>query len=68
MLYNTYAFIQIRIGELKKMAERVIITMACSVCKNRNYYFDRGKKQEGKLSLKKFCKNCQKRTEHKETK
>jgi large subunit ribosomal protein L33 len=57
-----------RIGELKNMAERVIITMACSECKNRNYYFDRSKKQEGKLSLKKFCKSCQKRTEHKETK
>ncbi|MDR2811533.1 MAG: 50S ribosomal protein L33 [Endomicrobium sp.] len=50
------------------MAERVVITMACSVCKNRNYYFDRRKKQEGKLALKKFCKNCGKRTEHKETK
>ncbi|MDR0800107.1 MAG: 50S ribosomal protein L33 [Endomicrobium sp.] len=50
------------------MADRVIIAMACSVCKNRNYYFDRGKKQEGKLLLKKFCKNCGKRTDHKETK
>ncbi|MDR1663187.1 MAG: 50S ribosomal protein L33 [Endomicrobium sp.] len=50
------------------MAERVIIVMACSVCKNRNYYFERGKKQEGKLDLKKFCKNCGKRTKHRETK
>ncbi|MDR1417585.1 MAG: 50S ribosomal protein L33 [Endomicrobium sp.] len=50
------------------MAERVIITMACSECKDRNYYFDRGKKQEGKLALKKFCKSCHKHTEHKETK
>ncbi|MDR0956889.1 MAG: 50S ribosomal protein L33 [Endomicrobium sp.] len=50
------------------MADRVIITMACSVCKNRNYYFERGKKQEGKLVLRKFCRNCGKRTEHKETK
>jgi large subunit ribosomal protein L33 len=50
------------------MVERVIINMACGVCKNRNYHFDRGKKQEVKLTLKKFCKNCGKRTEHKETK
>jgi large subunit ribosomal protein L33 len=50
------------------MAERVITTMACSVCKNRNYYFDGGKKQEGKLAFRKFCKNCGKHTEHKETK
>jgi large subunit ribosomal protein L33 len=50
------------------MADRVIITMSCSECKDRNYYFDRNKKQEGKLELKKFCKNCNKRTLHKETK
>jgi large subunit ribosomal protein L33 len=50
------------------MAERVIMVMACGVCKDRNYCFDKGKKQEGKLALKKFCKNCGKRTEHKETK
>jgi large subunit ribosomal protein L33 len=50
------------------MADRVIITMACTVSKNINYYFDKGKKQEGKLELNKFCKNCGKRTLHKETK
>ncbi|MDR0486445.1 MAG: 50S ribosomal protein L33 [Elusimicrobiota bacterium] len=50
------------------MADRVIITLACSECKDRNYYFDRNKKQEGKLELKKFCKKCGKRTLHKETK
>jgi large subunit ribosomal protein L33 len=50
------------------MADRIITILACSECKNRNYYFDRNKKHEGKLELKKFCKNCGKRTDHKETK
>jgi large subunit ribosomal protein L33 len=56
------------IGELNRMAERFIVSMACNVCKNRNYYFTKNKKQEGKLALRKFCKNCGKSTDHKETK
>jgi large subunit ribosomal protein L33 len=50
------------------MAERVIITLACTECKDRNYHYDRGKKQEKKLEVKKFCRACGKRTHHKETK
>ena len=50
------------------MGDRVIITMACTECKNRNYYFARGKKQEGKLEIKKFCRTCGKHSLHKETK
>ena len=50
------------------MGDRVIIMMACTECKNRNYYFARGKKQEGKLEVKKYCKACGKHVLHKETK
>ncbi len=50
------------------MADRVIITLACTVCKNRNYHFAKGKKKEGKMELKKFCPACGKHTQHKETK
>ena len=50
------------------MGDRVIITLACSVCKNRNYHFDRGRKKDFKLELKKFCRACGKQTPHKETK
>lgn len=50
------------------MGDRVIITVACTECKNRNYYFSRGKKQEGKLEVKKYCKACGKHVLHKETK
>lgn len=49
-------------------SERIITTLACSVCKNRNYHFARGKKKEGKLELNKFCATCGKHTLHKETK
>ena len=50
------------------MGDRVIITLACKDCKNRNYHYAVGKKKEEKLEVKKFCPTCNKRTEHKETK
>ena len=50
------------------MGDRVIITLACAECKNRNYYFAVGKKKEEKLEVKKFCSACKKHTPHKETK
>jgi len=51
------------------MAEnRVHITLGCTVCKNKNYHFARGKKQEYKLEIKKFCRKCGKQTPHKEVK
>lgn len=48
--------------------ERIIITLACADCKNRNYHYARGKKKEGKLEVKKFCSACGKHTVHKESK
>ncbi|MBI3293060.1 MAG: 50S ribosomal protein L33 [Elusimicrobia bacterium] len=50
------------------VAERVIVTLACSECKRRNYHFARGKKKEFKLELKKFCRACGHQTLHRETK
>ena len=48
--------------------ERIITILACTECKNRNYYYAKGKKKEGKLEIKKFCRACGKHTLHKETK
>ena len=46
-----------------------LITMRCTVCKRRNYYTHRNKKQvERKIELKKFCNWCRKQTVHKEGK
>lgn len=45
------------------------ITLACSVCKQRNYdTYKNKKKNPEKLEVKKYCKYCGKHTMHKETK
>ena len=50
------------------MGDRVIVTLGCSDCKNRNYNFQRGKKKDFKIEIKKFCRCCRKQTAHKEMK
>jgi large subunit ribosomal protein L33 len=50
------------------MGDRIHITLGCTVCKNKNYHFARGKKQESKIELNKFCRACGKQTPHKEVK
>jgi large subunit ribosomal protein L33 len=48
---------------------RDIITLACTVCKNRNYTTTKNKKNTpGKLELKKYCRFDRTHTIHKETK
>ncbi|MBU0504258.1 MAG: 50S ribosomal protein L33 [Candidatus Omnitrophota bacterium] len=48
---------------------REIITLECTVCKNRNYTTTKNKKKhQEKLEIKKFCKCCRKHTVHKEIK
>ena len=50
-------------------ANRDIITLQCSECKNRNYSTTKNKKKtQGKLELKKFCSTCRGHKLHKETK
>lgn len=56
----------------KKKGAREIVGMICTVCKSQNYATERNKvnmdtKGKGKLSLKKYCKKCKKKTLHKET-
>ncbi len=52
---------------LNKMRE--IITLECTVCKNRNYTTKKNKKKnQDKLELKKYCRHCRKHTPHKEIK
>ncbi len=48
---------------------REIITLECTVCKNRNYTGKKNKKKnQEKLELKKYCRFCRKHTPHKEIK
>ncbi|MCJ7843370.1 50S ribosomal protein L33 [Lederbergia sp. NSJ-179] len=43
--------------------------LACVNCGSRNYSTDKNTKTTvGRLELKKYCKNCQTHTIHKETK
>lgn len=48
---------------------RVIITMACTECKERNYTTIKNKKNDpDRKELKKFCPRCRCVREHRETK
>ncbi|MCX7927862.1 MAG: 50S ribosomal protein L33 [Candidatus Omnitrophica bacterium] len=48
---------------------REIITLECTVCKNRNYTTTKNKKlHPDRLETNKFCKACRKHTLHKEIK
>ncbi|MFO7709698.1 MAG: 50S ribosomal protein L33 [Desulfobacterales bacterium] len=48
---------------------RVLITLACSECKHRNYTTTKNKRTTpDKLELSKYCRFCRKHTAHKETK
>jgi large subunit ribosomal protein L33 len=51
------------------MAERVAISLACSVCGARNYRTTRSRRPGTKaIELKKHCPACNAHTLHKETK
>ena len=50
------------------MGDRITIILGCSKCKNKNYHFQRGRKKDYKLQLKKFCRACGSQTVHKEVK
>jgi large subunit ribosomal protein L33 len=48
---------------------REIITLACTVCKRRNYTTTKNKrKHPDRVEVKKHCPFCRKHTPHKETK
>ena len=48
---------------------RTRITLACTVCKQRNYDNMKNKKNDpDRIELKKYCRFCRKHTVHKETK
>ena len=48
---------------------RVMITLACSECRRRNYTTTKNKRTTpDKLELSKYCRFCRKHTAHKETK
>ena len=53
----------------KKGEARVIITLACNECKERNYTTTKNRKKTSeRLELNKYCPRCRVHTPHKETK
>ena len=53
----------------KKNENRVLVTLTCQECKKANYRVSKNTKNTtDKLVLNKFCNNCRKVCEFKETK
>jgi len=54
---------------MAKSENRVLIELACSDCKERNYNTVKNKKNDtNRIEFKKYCPRCQKHTVHKEVK
>ena len=53
---------------MAKKADRVLITLQCSECHERNYHTEKNKRNDtDRLTLKKFCPRDRRHTEHRET-
>ena len=54
---------------MAKKAVRVVITLACTECKERNYTSEKNRRNDqARLELKKYCPRCRIHTPHRETK
>lgn len=52
---------------MAKKANRMVITLSCSVCKERDYTTEKNRKNDtNRLALSKYCRRCRKHTEHRE--
>jgi len=53
----------------KGKENRIVITLACTECKSRNYVTEKNKKKTTeRLALNKYCPRCRAHREHRETK
>ena len=52
-----------------KKANRIVVTLACSECKERNYTTQKNRKNtQSRLEIEKYCPRCRKHMKHRETK
>ena len=52
---------------MAKKEERVIITLACSECRERNYMTDKNRRNDSdRLELRKYCPRCRVHRPHRE--
>lgn len=51
----------------RRSGARVLITLACTECRERNYHSDKNRRNDpDRLELTKFCPRCRARTPHRE--
>jgi len=54
---------------MAKRAVRSVITLACTVCNERNYTSEKNRRNDpSRLELMKYCSRCRKHQIHRETK
>jgi large subunit ribosomal protein L33 len=58
---------------MAKKENRVVVTMACTDCKSRNYVTSKNRqqkkgKEQARLELSKYCNVCRKHVTHREAK
>ena len=54
---------------MAKKENRVVITLSCTECKERNYTNQKNRKNDsGRIELQKYCPKCRKHTLHREAK
>ena len=52
---------------MAKKEERVIITLACSECRERNYVTEKNRRNDSeRLELRKYCPRCRVHRPHRE--
>ncbi|HLI27627.1 MAG TPA: 50S ribosomal protein L33 [Chloroflexota bacterium] len=52
---------------MAKKADRILITLACTVCRERNYHTEKNRRNDpDRLTLRKYCPRCRKHQEHRE--
>jgi large subunit ribosomal protein L33 len=53
----------------KAKENRILIALACTECKERNYWTMKNRKNDPeRLTLRKYCPRCRVHREHRETK
>jgi large subunit ribosomal protein L33 len=54
---------------MAKKAIRLVTTLACTECKERNYTTEKNRRNDpSRMELKKYCPRCRTHTLHRETK
>lgn len=53
----------------KGKENRILVTLACVECKERNYITEKNKKNDpDRMELRKYCPRCRQHRQHRETK